>query len=252
MYKTLLYAGLFLLLALATAAEPVRARHLQGELHAFLTIHDERGKLLGTADAVNAAVGRAWRSRLTIHFLDGSVDDDTATYTQAPVLQLLTDHHVQKGPSFPRPSDVLIDRASGTVILRDLSGGSPNDEHMDLPAALSNGIMPMVLQNMPRGTAGVKVHYLVTTPKPRLVQLAVQPAGTAVYRVGGAGRQAVQYRLHVEIGGLEGLVAPLVGKQPPDMTAWVTAGGSPTFLRLHGFLYLGGPMWMLQLASPQW
>lgn len=254
MYKCLLYAGLFLFLVLATAAEPVRTRHTQGELHAFLLVHGEDGKLLGTADEVNMAVGHAWRSRLTIHFLDGSVDDDTATYTQAPTLHLLADHHVQRGPTFPKPSDVALDTASGTVTFHDLSQGAPAaaTEHMDLPADLGNGIMPLVLQNMPRGASDLKVSYLVNAPRPRLVKFAIHPDGTAAYRVGGAARQAAQYRLHVDIGGLEGMVAPLFGKEPPDMVAWLTTGDAPTLLRLRMFLYLGGPMLRLELASPQW
>ena len=254
MYKTLRYAGLFLLLALATAAEPVRVRHLQGDLHAFLLVHDEDGKLVGTADEVNVAVGRVWRSRLTIRFQDGSVDDDTATYRQSPTLRLLTDRHVQRGPSFPKPSDVSLDTVSGTVIFRDLTKGSADvsTEHMDLPADLGNGIMPMVLENMPRGDGELKVHYLVLAPKPRLVALAIHPDGVAEYRVGGTGRQASRYQMHVDIGGIEGVLAPLLGKQPPDMAAWLSAGDAPTLLRLHLFLYLGGPMLNLELASPQW
>ncbi len=254
MYKTLRYAGLFLLLALATAAEPVRVHHPQGELHAFLLVHDDTGKLLGTADEVNVGVGRVWRSRLTIRFLDGSVDDETATYTQAPTLRLLTDRHVQRGPYFPNPNDVSLDIASGTVIYRDLSHGTPDvsTEHMDLPADLGNGIMPMVLQNLPRGADELKVHYLVNAPKPRLVAIAIQPDGAADYHVGGTARQAAQLRLHVDIGGVEGMLAPLVGKQPPDMTAWLSAGDAPTLLRLRIFLYLGGPLLRMELASPQW
>lgn len=254
MYKLLRYAGLFLLLALATAAEPVRVHHMQGELHAFLLVHDEAGKLIGTADEVNMAVGRVWRSRLTIRLLDGSVDEDTATYTQASTLHLLTDRHVQHGPSFPKPVDVSINVASGTVVFRDLAGGTAavTSEHMDLPADLGNGIMPMVLQNLPRGAGEVKVHYLVNAPKPRLVAFAMHPDGSSEYHVGGVARQAAQLRLHVDIGGIEGMLAPLVGKQPPDMAAWLSQGDAPTLLRLRVFLYLGGPMLNLELASPQW
>lgn len=237
-----------------TSAEPVRVRHMQGELHAFLTVHDDDGKLVGTADEVNMAVGRAWRSRFTIRFLDGSVDDETATYTQSPALHLLTDRHVQRGPSFPKATDVSLDTASGNVVFHDLSEGNDvvTTEHMDLPADLVNGIMPMVLQNMPRGTGELKVHYLVNAPKPRLVTIVIHPDGSTPFRVGGVGRQSAQYRMHVDIGGLEGLVAPLIGKEPPDMTAWLAAGDAPTLLRLRIFLYLGGPLLRMELASPQW
>lgn len=254
MYKTLVCASLSLLVATSMAAAPVRTRHLQGEVHAFLAIRSDEGKVLGLADVVNVAVGNTWRSRLTMHFRDGSLDDDTTVYTQTPVLRLLSDHHVQKGPSFPKPSDVTIDVAKGDVTFRDPSSGKEEatTEHMDLPADLANGMMPMLLQNMPHGTDEVKVSFLVATPKPRLVTLAIQPAGTDTYHVLGMTRPATKYRLHIQLGGLVGVIAPLIGKEPPDLTAWVTSSAAPTFLKLYGFLYLGGPMLTLELASPQW
>ena len=58
--------------------------------------------------------------------------------------------------------------------------------------------------------------------------------------------------MHVEIGGLAGVIAPMIGKEPPDLSGWVSSGAAPTFLKLHGFLYLGGPQWTLQLISPEW
>lgn len=249
---SLISAGL--LLAGAAHADPILLRHHQGEVHAFLAVRSEGGKLLGTADEVNVPVGKAWRSRLTLHFLDGSIDDDTTTYTQGKELRMLTDHHVQKGPSFPKPSDVLIDMQKGDVTYLETKDGKSTQqtEHMDLPADLGNGIMPLVLQNHPRGSEEYKMSYLVNTPKPRLIKFAIHADGTTRFRVGGISRSAAKYRLHVEIGGLAGIIAPIVGKEPPDMTAWVSAGEAPTFLKLYGFLYVGGPMLRMELASPEW
>lgn len=246
--------GAGLLLTLAAHADPIAVRHPQGEVHAFLVIRSEGGKLLGTADEVNVHVGKVWRSRLTLHFFDGSVDDDTATYTQGKVLRLLTDHHVQKGPSFPRPSDVTIDMQKGDVTYLDAKDdkGTLQTEHMDLPADLGNGIMPLVLQNYPHGTDEWKMGYLVNTPRPRLIRFAVHADGSTKFRIGGTSHVAEKYRLHVEIGGLSGIIAPLIGKEPPDMDAWVSSGEAPTFLKLYGFLYVGGPMLRVELSSPQW
>ena len=36
------------------------------------------------------------------------------------------------------------------------------------------------------------------------------------------------------------------------MDAWISAGEAPSFLKLRAFLFVGGPMWTLQLVSPQW
>ncbi len=236
------------------AAEPLKVKHSQGEVHAYLAVRSDDGKLLGTADVWNTPVGKAWRSRLTIHFRDGSIDDDTTTFTQVSVFHLLSDHHVQKGPSFPKPSDVTIDMVKGDVTYHEIKDGrdETKTEHMDLPADLANGILPMLLQNMPKGDPEVKIGYLVTTPKPRLISIEIHPDGVGKYRVEGLTRSAARYRLHFDIGGIAGVIAPLIGKQPPDLTAWVSGGDAPTFLKLYGFLYLGGPMWRMELASPQW
>lgn len=246
-------AGLLLLTGVV-AGEPIKMKHGQGEVHAFLAVRTESGKLLGTADEVNVPMDKTWRSRLTIRFRDGSVDDDTAIYTQGSVLRLVSDHHVQKGPSFPSATDVTIKMASGDVLYHEQKDGKDSvvTEHMDLPVDLANGIMPTLLQNFPKGAAELKVGYLVTTPKPRLVKVAIHPDGPGTYRMGGFARSANKYRMHVEIGGIAGILAPLVGKEPPDLMAWVSTGEAPTFLKLYGFLYLGGPMWRMELTSPEW
>jgi len=63
-------------------------------------------------------------------------------------------------------------------------------------------------------------------------------------------RKAVDFLLHVELGGLTGVVAPLIGKQPPDYHIWILPGTSPAFIREQGPLYDGGPIWQIEQISP--
>jgi hypothetical protein len=56
--------------------------------------------------------------------------------------------------------------------------------------------------------------------------------------------------VHIELGGLAGLVAPLIGKQPPDTHVWVLQGDAPAFIGSEGPLAMGGAPWRLELASP--
>ena len=58
--------------------------------------------------------------------------------------------------------------------------------------------------------------------------------------------------LKVDIGGLSGLVAPLVGKQPPDSHVWILDGDVPAFVKSEQFHYFGGPMWRIELVGPRW
>src|SRR5262249_9764331 len=93
---------------------------------------------------------------------------------------------------------------------------------------------------------------VVATPKPRLVKLAVVAARRDRFLVGGGGRTAIDYVLRVQIGGVSGLIAPLVGKQPPDFHVWILAGQAPACLKLEQPLYAGGPVCRIELTSPSW
>jgi hypothetical protein len=48
------------------------------------------------------------------------------------------------------------------------------------------------------------------------------------------------------------MVAPLIGKQPPNIQIWIIGGEAPAFVREEGPLYQGGPIWTIQLTSPVW
>ncbi len=49
---------------------------------------------------------------------------------------------------------------------------------------------------------------------------------------------------------MTGLVAPLIGKQPPDTQVWILGGEAPAFVKMEGPLYSGGPIWRIELVSP--
>jgi hypothetical protein len=63
-------------------------------------------------------------------------------------------------------------------------------------------------------------------------------------------RQATHYVVKVDIGGLSGLLAPLLGKQPPDGHVWILGGDAPAFVKSEQQLYFGGPVWRIELVSP--
>lgn len=58
--------------------------------------------------------------------------------------------------------------------------------------------------------------------------------------------------LKVDIGGVAGLLAPILGKQPPDSHVWVLEGEAPAFVKSEAPLFVGGPMWRMELVSPVW
>lgn len=223
-------------------------------MHGFLYLKSADGKIIAIGDQTNITTGNTVKSHLIFRFADGSLDDEVTTFRQGRVFQLLSDHHVQKGPSFPQPLDVTLDTTTGQVTTCAVKGGKTEvrSNHVDLPADLANGIVSAVLENFPDELNELKVSYLIADPKPRIVKLVIKPTGTDTFHVGGASRTALIFNVHIEIGGVAGVVAPVIGKQPDDVRVWVLKGDVPVFLKLEGALYQKGPIWTMELASPAW
>jgi hypothetical protein len=93
---------------------------------------------------------------------------------------------------------------------------------------------------------------VVTTPKPRLVKLQVSTHGKERFSLAGSGREAIDYTIKVDLGGIAGVVAPIIGKQPPDTHIWILGGDAPTFVKSEALAYADGPIWRIELASPTW
>jgi hypothetical protein len=243
-----------LLLSGALSAEQVPVRHIEGTVHGFLVLCSEDGKELATGDLIQVVKGDRLIADLIFHFKDGSIDDETTVYSQSGNFRLLSDHHVQKGPSFPHPMDVSIDASTGQVTVLSSDGGKDKTEtdHVDLPPDLANGLIFTLLKNIPADAQETKVSYLAATPKPRLVKLSIKPQRKETFRLTGAPRRAMRFDIKAEIGGMAGTIAPLIGKQPKDIYIWILGGKAPAFVRMEGQLYQGGPVWTITLTSPVW
>jgi hypothetical protein len=247
-------AMIFLLTA-ALSAEPVHVRYPQGMLHGFLVLKTESGETLATGDLVQLPHGDRITTKLVFHFKDGSIDDETTVYSQRGVFRLLSDHHIQKGPAFSHPQDLSIDTSTGQVTVRTINKDGKEDvktEHVDMPNDLANGMVSTLIMNLPRNTSQAKFSMVVAAPKPRVVKLAISPDGDDALSIQGTRLEAKRYLVKVEIGGLSGVVAPLVGKQPADTHIWFLGGEAPAFLRSLGPTHTDGPLWSTELTSPTW
>jgi len=193
-------------------------------------------------------------SRLVFHFKDGSLYDETTVFSQQQQFRLISDRLVQRGPSFPQPMDMTIDVAKARVTVQyDDHGQSKQiSEHVDLPADVANGMLLAILKNASPAAPVKSVGFVAATPKPLVVKLAVSAAGEEPFSTGATARKAVHYVLKVDIGGLKGLIAPLVGKQPPDSHVWILGGDAPAFIKAELPLYNDGPVWRIELVSPTW
>jgi hypothetical protein len=236
----------------SSSAQAVSVRMHEGPSHGYIALRDAKGKIIASGEDIQNVHGQRIESRLVLHFNDGSIDDDTSIAEQGEVFRLISNHHIQKGPSFPQTLDVLIDTAAQQVNFVKDGTKETKSEHMDLPVGLSNGIFFTVIRNLKITGSEVEVPYLAVSSKPRLITLAISLDGTDRYRVAGASYKAMRYLVKIKLGGLSGAIAPAIGKDPGNFHIWVSSGPVPTVLRADGPLFDGGPVWSLQLASPTW
>jgi len=149
---------------------------------------------------------------------------------------------------------MTVDVPTGEVTWREVKDhkSEVKSEHIELPPDLMNGMMPLTVENFPQKTPELKVSYVVATSKPCVVTLSIKPDGEDRALVGGIDRRANRFNLHVEIGGVAGMIAPAFGKQPSDTKLWIMDGDVPTLVKMEGALYDKGPIWTMVLTSPAW
>ncbi len=246
----------FLLGGLATLcpADPIPVRYPQGTSHGFLLLRTQEGKTIALGDSTSSSSHGVITGRLVFHFKDGSVDDDHVTYTQNGTFHLLHEHHVQKGPTFPKAVDIEIDAKSGMVTTheQDKDGSDKvKTQHVDFPPDLANGIMVAAMENLRPTAASTKLSLVVPFGGARLIHLVITPVGEVPFRVGGTTRKAEDFLVKVELGGVVGAVAPVIGKQPKDVHFYIYESNAPAFVEETGQLYEDGPIWRIEQVGPE-
>src|SRR5437660_2486631 len=233
--------------------DQVSVRHMEGLMHGFLALRTLDGKRLADGEMIQIPEGDRITSRLIFHFKDGSVYDDTTIFSQRGAFRVLSDHLVQRGPSFKQPMETSIDAASGQIMVRykDQDGKEKVlKERRDLPPDVANGLLFTLVKHIQPDVPQTTVSMVATTPKPRVVKLEILPEGKKAIASGNTKHETVRYVVKVKIGGVAGFVAPLLVKQPPDTHVRLLTVDAPAFLKLEGPLYVGGPVWRLALATP--
>jgi hypothetical protein len=235
-------------------AEQVQVRRAEGLIHGFLSLRTLDGTSIADGDLIQIATGSKVTSRLTFHFKDGSLNDETTVYTQSRTFRLVSDHLVQKGPAFKMELDATIDARSGRVHVRSSENGKEKvfDERLKVQPDLANGLILTLLKNIQPEVPKTTVSMIAITPKPRLVKLEITPAGEEPFATGGMRRKAMHFVVKVDIPGLPGVVASVLDKTPPDSHIWILEGEGPAFLKSESPFFPGAPLWRIELVSPVW
>ncbi len=236
-------------------ADPTPVRKFQGTYHGFLELLSPDGQVVAFGDSTQIVRGDEITAETLFTFKDGSIDDETTVYTQHRSFQLISDHHVQKGPFFPHPTEVFIDARTGQISTRTTGKDGKElfrTDHLQLPADLANGMVPLIIENLAPGAAQKTVSLVVSTPKALLVNLVISKLGDDKYSLAGTTRKATHYEIKIILGGVVGVVAPLIGKAPPNIEIWAVTGAAPTFVKEQGPMYSDGPVMTIELISPTW
>ncbi len=253
--RLLLGMALWTALCTGATAEPIPVQKMEGVVHGFLVLRSLEGDLLAEGDLIQVPRRGRIESRLTFRFRDGSIHDERVTFTQDRVFLLESYHLVQKGPSFPKPLEADLERGEGRYEVRHTDADGEEkvlEGKLELPLDLYNGMFFTLLKNIAADAAKTTVSMVAFTPDPRLVSLEVSTRGEEPFSITGISRRAVHYLLDIEVTGLTGVLAKFFGKDPPPLHTWMLNGEAPTFVRFRGFLYPGGPVWSIELASPVW
>jgi hypothetical protein len=250
------FAAMVVLLAPSSSpGEPVPVAHSEGLAHGFLALYSLQGATLAEGDLIQTSRGRRVTARLVFRFKDGSTREETTVYTQRKEFRLVSNHVVQKGPTFKMPIESTIDAVKGQVKVRytDEDGKEKViEERLDLPADLANGLTLALLKNISPDTPKTTVSMLAITPKPRLVKLEFTRAEDEPFSTAGHERKAMHYVVKVQVPGVAGALASVLGKTPPDSHVWVLGGEAPVFVRSESALSVGGPMWRIEPVSTVW
>jgi hypothetical protein len=251
--KLIFFLGCAVLLyTVELMAEQVRVGRTEGVLHGFLAVRTVEGKMLADGELTQFAEGDLVKSHLIFRFKDGSLYEEAAMFTQHGTFRLRSDHVVQKGPSFKHPMETSVDVATGRVVVRytdDEGKEQTVDERLSLPEDVANGLLFTLVRHIQPSVPQTVVSQVAMTPKPRLVELEILPRGEEPFSSGSTRYKAVHYVVKVKIGGVAGLLAPLLGKKPADMHIWIQPGEAPAFVKFEGPLYNGGPIWRVELAD---
>ncbi|HZR56734.1 MAG TPA: hypothetical protein VFA74_07665 [Terriglobales bacterium] len=236
-------------------AEQIPVRNLEGVTLGFLVLRtlDGHDIAYGQLQQVVKSNDEPVTDDLQFRFKDGSFYEEITKFTQHGVFRLVSDQVVQKGPSFKQESETWIDASTGKITIRTIEKGKEKltNKHLDLPPDVSNGLLLTLAKNVDPAAPETTVSMVVASTRPRVVKLNFFPAQEKTIKVGLVTKKVQHYVIKVKIEGAAGVIAPLIGKQPPDIHIWLVKSEAPTLVEMEGPLSQDSPVWRLEMMVPE-
>ena len=245
-------AFLALLFPNLSGAETIPVRHIEGVTFGFLVLRTVDGKPIAYGNLKQVVTGSLVMHELVFHFKDGSLYDEITKFTQKGEFRLVSDQVVQKGPAFKQDSESWIDAASGNITVRTYKDGKTKEtsKHLDVPADVANGLVFTIAKNIDPSVETV-VPMVAASDKPRIVKLHISPAEGKVVKLGAITFNTQHFVVKTKIEGAAGVIAPIMGKQPPDAHIWIVKSEAPTFVEFEGPISEDSPVWRIELMAPE-
>src|SRR5262249_15805856 len=201
-------------------AEPISVKFTEGLAHAFPVLRSVGGEKLAQGELIQIPRGDRVENRLTFRIRDGSIYDERVVFSQRDAFTLMSYQLVQKGPSFPESIDGTVDRETGRYEVRYKGDEEAAEEvlkgKIELPGDVYNGLLCLLMKNMPAGTA-TTVQIIAFTPKPRLVKMLLMPSGDDTVMMGDAAVPATRFLVRPQLG----LFASMLVTDLPDGKFWI-------------------------------
>ncbi|HEU5201949.1 MAG TPA: hypothetical protein VFT92_04080 [Nitrospira sp.] len=239
------------------AAVPVAVRFPEGITHGFLLVRSVAGDVIGQGELTQIVKQEDLvESRLVFTFKDGSLHEEHVAFSQQRVFTLIRYQLIQRGPSFPKQIDVVMDRGTSTYRVRSNDGENGKDEvltgDVDVPKDAYNGMLITALLNLPKGASEI-VHVIAFTPEPSVIKLELAFTGEQSVRIGDQSRKALHYAFKPDIGPIRKFFGQVMGKLPADFhyDCYILGDEVPAFVQFEGPLQLMGPILRIELVSPR-
>jgi hypothetical protein len=129
----------------------IPVRHTEGLEHGFLVLRTLDGKAIADGQMTQDAHGDRVTMHLIFRFKDGSIYEETTLYSQRGTFRLLSDHLIQKGPSFKQSVDTLIDASTGHVKVRYTPEKGQEKiiaQRLELPPDVANGLLFTLMKDV--------------------------------------------------------------------------------------------------------
>ena len=236
-------------------AAPVPVLYPEGSLHGFVVLKDTKGAVLAYGDQVETVQGQTLTSKTTFHFPDGSLFQEQVAFTQQGVFRMRHYSLISRGPTFKKDQEISIDADSGRYRFatrpRDKKDSEIYEGKIELPDDVYNGMVMTIAKNLTKQPS-TRVHFVAFTPKPRVVAIELAAPDSQQVMLGDSPRSVLHFVVKPKLNLLEGTVAKILDKVPPDSNIWIATDDVPGFVRADATMVPDGPVWRIELAVPRW